>query len=70
MMKTDVEANFISCNTAIRACAKAHDAAGAVHSLPEMMKADVEANIISYIIVIKASAETPTWPATSTRCLR
>ena len=46
--KTIFEANTISHDTVIKACAEARDAARAKHWVPMMMKAGVETNTISY----------------------
>ena len=47
MLKVGVEANTISYNTVIKACAEARDVARAEYWLSTMLKAGVEANTIS-----------------------
>ena len=56
MLKVGVDADTISYNTVIKACAEAGDVARAEHWMSVMLKAGVEANTISYSTVIKACA--------------
>ena len=55
-MKAGVEANTISYNSVIKACAEACEVATAEHWISMILKAGVEANTIIYNIVIKACA--------------
>ena len=57
MMEAGVEANTISYNTVIKACAEAHDLARTEHWVSKMIEAGGEANTISYSTVIMACAE-------------
>jgi pentatricopeptide repeat protein len=58
MKKAGFEADTISYNTVIKACADACEVAKAEHWMSEMRKVGVEATTISYDTVIKACAET------------
>ena len=56
MWKAGVEADIISYNTVMKACAEASDVARAEHWMSTMLKAGVKANTVSYTTVIKACA--------------